>query len=78
VHRQHIPLHFPAQLQYNVGTMLSIILTIIIVGVLLWVVNSVLPMDPKIRQILNAVVVIVLILWILQAFGLLTGVRLRG
>jgi hypothetical protein len=52
-------------------SLLSIIVTIVIVGVLLWVVNSFIPMDGKIRKILNVVVVILLILWLLQAFGVL-------
>jgi hypothetical protein len=50
---------------------LSIIIAIIIVGVLLWAVNSFIPMDGKIKGILNAIVVIVLILWLLQVFGVL-------
>ena len=47
------------------------ILVIIVVGVLLWAVNSFIPMDSKIKSILNVVVVIALILWLLQAFGIL-------
>lgn len=50
--------------------LLSILIVIIVVGVLLWLVNSFLPMDRKIKSILNAVVVIVLIIWLLKAFGL--------
>jgi len=45
----------------------------IIVGVLLWVVNSLIPMDAKIKQILNVVVVIAVVLWLLREFGLLNG-----
>lgn len=44
---------------------------IVVVGVLLWALNNFIPMDSKVRSILNAVVVIVLILWLLQAFGIL-------
>jgi hypothetical protein len=51
--------------------LITIIIVLIVVGVLLWLVNTYLPMDPKIRSILNAVVVIVVILWLLQAFGIL-------
>ena len=49
--------------------LLPIIITIIVVGVLLWAVNTYLPMDPKLKQILNIVVVICVILWLLKAFG---------
>jgi len=50
--------------------LLSILLVIIIVGVLLWVVNSFIPMDRKIKNILNIVVVVILIIWLLKVFGL--------
>ena len=54
---------------------LTIILTIIIVGLLLWVVNSYLPMDGKIKQILNIVVVIILVIWLLKIFGIFAGLN---
>ena len=41
------------------------------VGVLLWLVNTYIPMDPKIKSILNAVVVIAVVIYLLQVFGLL-------
>ncbi len=44
---------------------------LIVVGVLLWLVNTYIPMDSKIKSILNAVVVIVVVIYLLQAFGLL-------
>jgi hypothetical protein len=49
----------------------TLIVVLIVVGVLLWLVNTYIPMDGKIKQILNAVVVIAVVLWLLQAFGLL-------
>lgn len=51
--------------------LLQIILVLIVVGVLLWLVNNYIPMDGKIKSILNAVVVIAVVIWLLQAFGLL-------
>jgi hypothetical protein len=56
-------------------SLLTIVFVIIVVGVLLWVVNSFIPMDSKIRTILNAVVVILLVLWLLNAFGILNSLR---
>jgi hypothetical protein len=50
---------------------LTIILVTIVLGVLLWLVNSYIPMDRKIKSILNAVVVIVLVIWLLKVFGVL-------
>jgi hypothetical protein len=46
-----------------------ILLVIIVVGALLWLVNAYFPMGRKVRQLLNGVVVIVLTLWLLSAFG---------
>ncbi len=49
----------------------SLIITLIVVGVLLWLVNSYIPMDGKIKQILNVVVVICVVVWLLSAFGVI-------
>jgi len=55
-------------------SLISIILTLIVVGILLWLVNSYIPMDGKIKNILNVVVVIAVVLWLLQAFGVLGAI----
>lgn len=52
---------------------LSILVVLIVVGVLLWLVNTYIPMDVKIKNILNIVIVIAIVLWLLQVFGLLSG-----
>ena len=51
--------------------LLTIVVVLIVVGVLLWLVNTYIPMDGKIKSILNAVVVTAVVIWLLQAFGLL-------
>ena len=51
-------------------TLLSLILTVVVVGVLLWLINTYIPMQAAVKKILNVVVVIILIIWILNAFGL--------
>jgi hypothetical protein len=56
-------------------SLLTILLVLIVVGVLLWLINSYIPMDRKIKGILNAVVVIVVVIWLLQAFGLLDSIK---
>ncbi|MGC2333363.1 MAG: Thivi_2564 family membrane protein [Candidatus Acidiferrales bacterium] len=50
--------------------LIQILLVLIVVGVLLWLVNSFIPMQSTIKSILNAVVVIVVVLWLLNIFGL--------
>lgn len=49
---------------------IPIIITLIVVGVLLWLVNSYIPMDAKIKNILNIVVVLGVVVWLLEVFGI--------
>jgi hypothetical protein len=51
--------------------LLNLLVTLVVVGVILWLVNNYIPMDGKIKSILNVVVVIAVVIWLLQAFGLL-------
>ena len=55
--------------------LITILLVLVVVGVLLWLANTYLPMDRKIKNILNAVVVIVLVIWLLDAFRLLEPLK---
>ena len=52
-------------------SLISLVVTLIVVGVLLWAVNTYIPMDPTIKKILNIVIVIAVVLWLLAAFGVL-------
>lgn len=54
---------------------LTIIIVLIVVGVLLWLINTYIPMQRSIKSILNAVVVIVVVIWLLKVFGLLSGLQ---
>ena len=59
-------------------SLISLAVTLIVVGVLLWLVNTYLPMDAKIKKILNIVVVICVVVWLLFAFGIIdrsSGIR---
>jgi hypothetical protein len=61
--------------------LVTIVITLIVVGALLWLVNSYIPMDGKIKSILNIVLVIVVALWLLNVFGLwghLRDIRASG
>ena len=53
--------------------LINVVVVLIVVGVLLWAVNNYIPMDGRIKQILNIVVVIAVVLWLLQVFGILSG-----
>jgi len=54
--------------------LLNVVIGLVVVGVLLWLVNTYLPMDHKIKSILNVVVVIAVVLWLLSAFGLFDSI----
>ena len=51
--------------------LLHLVGVLVVIGVLLWLVNTYIPMDGKIKGILNAVVVIGVVIWLLQAFGMM-------
>ena len=52
-------------------SLISLVVVLIVVGVLLWLVNTYIPMDAKIKTIINIVVVIVVCLWLLALVGVL-------
>ncbi len=52
-------------------SLISLVVVLIVVGVALYLVNTMIPMDSKIRSIINVVVVLAVCLYLLQAFGLL-------
>ncbi|MFW6257434.1 MAG: Thivi_2564 family membrane protein [Prolixibacteraceae bacterium] len=54
---------------------LTIIIVILVVGVLLWLINSFIPMQRTIKGILNAVVIIILVVWLLKVFGVLESLQ---
>jgi hypothetical protein len=56
-------------------SLVNLILTIVVVGLLLWAVNRFIPMEGRIKQILNVVVIIALVLWLLNVFGVFTGLN---
>ena len=58
--------------------LINLVIILVVVGVILWLINNYIPMDRKIKSILNVVVVIVVIIWLLSVFGVigsLSGLR---
>jgi hypothetical protein len=53
--------------------LLNVVLTLVVVGVILWLINTYIPMQGTIKRILNIVVIIVVILWLLYGFGVING-----
>jgi len=50
--------------------LVTVVLTLLVVGVLMWLINRFIPMQSQIKGILNGVVVIAVVLWLLKIFGL--------
>jgi len=61
--------------------LISIIIVLCVIGVILWLIDTYLPLDPTIKRIIQIVIIVVIILWLLQVFGLmgtLNSVRVGG
>lgn len=61
-------------------SLISMVVALVGIGVVLWLVNTYIPMDAKIKSVLNVVVLIIVVIWLLQAFGILgdiNGIRIR-
>ena len=56
-------------------SLFTIIIVVVVVGIVLFLINRFIPMDAKIKQILNWVVIIILIIWLLNAFGVLNYLK---
>ena len=56
-------------------SLVTIVITLVVVGVLLWLINNYIPMDGKIKKILNIAVVVVVVLWLLNVFGVWSHVK---
>jgi hypothetical protein len=59
--------------QFHIGhdtVLYPVVITLCVVGLLLWLINRFIPMQGQIKGILNGVVVIVVVLWLLKVFGL--------
>jgi len=54
-------------------SLITIVIALIVVGVLLWLMETYVPMDATIKRIIEAIVIIVVVLWLLQVFGILSA-----
>ncbi len=54
---------------------LTVLIVLIVAGVILYLVNNYIPMDGKIKNILNIVVVIVVVVWLLKIFGVIAYLK---
>lgn len=52
-------------------TLIHLIIVLVIVGIIMWLINAYIPMDPTIKRILNIAVIIFVLIWLLSAIGVL-------
>jgi hypothetical protein len=53
-------------------SLLSIIVALVVVGIVLYCINRFVPMQHTVKTLLNVVVILVLVVWILNAFGIIS------
>jgi hypothetical protein len=53
--------------------LINVVVTLIVIGVLLWLINTYIPMQSTIKSIINIVVVIAVVLWLLYGFGIISN-----
>jgi hypothetical protein len=58
-------------------TLIDIVLVLIVVGLILWLINTYVPMAGAIKSLLNVVVFVVVLIWVLQVFGLVGPIPIR-
>jgi cytosine/uracil/thiamine/allantoin permease len=51
--------------------LISFVITLAVVGIILWAINTYIPMQGTIKNILNVVVIIAVLIWVLNVFGLI-------
>jgi hypothetical protein len=58
-------------------TLIDIVLVLIVIGLIMWLINTYIPMAGAIKSLLNVVVFVVVLIWVLQVFGLIGAIPFR-
>jgi hypothetical protein len=51
--------------------LIQLVIILVVVGVILWLINSYIPMQSTIKRIVNVVVIIAVMIWLLSVFGII-------
>ena len=54
--------------------LIHLIIVLAIVGVILWLINSYIPMQSTLKRILNVVVIVAVVVWLLSVFGVIGNI----
>ncbi len=55
--------------------LIQLVIILVVVGVILWAINSYIPMQATMKNILNVVVVVAVVLWLLSVFGIIGSLQ---
>jgi hypothetical protein len=55
-------------------SLIAVVVTLIVVGVLMWLLETYIPMDATIKRIIQVVIIICVVLWLLNVFGVLGAI----
>jgi hypothetical protein len=55
-------------------TLVNIVVILVVVGLVMWLINTYIPMAGAIKSLLNIVVFVVVLIWVLQVFGLVGAI----
>jgi hypothetical protein len=58
-------------------TLIDIVLVLIVIGLILWLINTYVPMAAGIKSLLNVVVFVVVLIWVLRVFGLVGAIPIH-
>lgn len=58
-------------------SLINVIIVLVVVGFLLWAINRFIPMEGWVKKLLNVVVIIILVIWLLKAFGLIGALDVK-
>jgi hypothetical protein len=56
-------------------TLVGIVVVLVVVGLILWLINTYIPMGGGMKSLLNIVVFVVVLIWLLQVFGLIGPIK---
>lgn len=56
--------------------LITIVIVLVVFGLLMWLINSILPIDPKIKTVINVLLILILVIWLIRALWSLPEIRL--
>ena len=55
--------------------LINVLIVLVVVGVLLYVVETLLPIDATIKRIIHIIIILAVCIWLLQVFGIIGSLR---